>query len=554
MAREKKDHITPVFGPGSYRIVFFLFLVALAAFVAGLFVHVTRDASKYAAIAREISETGDFINLKINGEPYIQKPPLLFWLSALSFSLFGISDFAFKLPVLLFSFAGIFFTYKLGKLVYGRDTGFIAAVLLGSSQIYFLYNMDIHTDTLLQTFVTFSLWQLYGFLRTGRNRHILLGFAGIGMAMLTKGPVGAVVPACAVAGYLVFTGQIRKMTDIRWYAGIALAIVMILPALAGLYNQFGWEGIRFYFWDNNFGRISGNMVSRNTNFLFYVCNLFYLFIPWVMLLFVSVVLQFRQLFQRRMKPRDWYVFSGIWFLFVLLSASHGKLPNYLFMVIPLFALLIARYVRIALARRDGRLYRTFQGIQNVVAALTGVVVLLLVFWLYPVREIWKMALLASMIFVAVWPFLKTTRKPGRLLIPSLSMVITLNFFINQHVAPQIFSDQAPVKAAAIFNREAMPGEVLGNYNYPSHELFFYSKVPAIQIFNDVELLERMKKPGNWILTNGETVDRNPGLPYPGMEIIPLKHVWINKLSFKYLNPGTRESALDTLYLLRSGHP
>ncbi len=554
MPKEKPEIRAHIFGSGNNRIIFFLIVMAIAAYVAGLSVHVTRDASKYAAIAREIHETGDFVNLKIHGEPYNQKPPMLFWLSALSFSLFGISDVAFKLPVLLCSLAGIWFTFKLGKILFNRDTGILSALLLGTSQIYFLYNMDIHTDTLLQTFVTFSLWQFYVFLTTEKKPAFILGFIGIGLAMLTKGPVGAVVPAFAVTGYLLFTRQYKRLADWRWIAGTGIALLLILPALAGLYTQFGWEGIRFYFWDNNIGRISGSSVSKNTNVLFYVVNLLVLFLPWMLLLGTSVFLQFKNLSRKQMTGSEWYLFSGIWFFFLILSFSHGKLPNYLFPVMPLFAVLTARYVYRALSGESPELYRLFLGLQHGVAALTAVVVLVLVGWFYPVREIWQMVLLMVLFSAGVWPFFGKSTPAEKLIIPSLSMIIALNFFINAQAAPEIFNDQASVRAARIFNREAVSGEVLGNYNYPSHELFFYAKTPVFQVVNDVELVERMKRPGNWVLTTGDVVARIGGEIFPRPDMIPLQHAWINELSFRYLNPRTRETARDTLYLLHSRRP
>ncbi len=550
----KQEIPSRISGPANNLIIGLLLVISLGTYVAGLSVHVTRDASKYAAIARGVYETGDYINLKINGEPYNQKPPLLFWLSALSFFLFGVSDFAFKLPVFLFSLAGIWFTFRLGKILFNRDVGVLAALLLGTSQIYYLYNMDIHTDTLLQTFVTFSLWQLYGFLITGKNHHLFLGFFGIGLAMLTKGPVGAVVPAFAVTGYLLFTRQYKRFADWRWVAGILLVIILILPALAGLYNQFGWEGIRFYFWDNNFGRMSGSSVSKNTNVLYYLVNLLVLFLPWMLILAVSLFLQLKSVAGKRMKGPEAYLFSGIWFFLAILSFSHGKLPNYLFPLMPLFAVLTARYVYLALSGKCRRLYQLFLGLQHGVAALTGMVVLTLSGWLYPVREPGSILVLGILFLAGLWPFFRKETPAGKLLMPSLAMIIALNFLINVRVAPGIFSDQASVRAAGIFNREAAPGEVLGNYNYPSHELFFYGKTPVFQVVNDVELVERMKKPGNWVFTTGEVVNRIAGEPMPKPDIIPLKHVWINKLSFSYLNPRTREAARDTLYLLRSRRP
>ncbi len=535
------------------RIIFFLLLVALAALLSGLFVHVTRDASKYASIAREVYESGDFIHLTIHGEPYIQKPPMLFWLSALSFHIFGISDFAFKLPVLLLSFWGLYATFRLGECLFNRNTGQLAALLLGSSQIFFLYHMDIHTDTVLQTFVTLSLWQLALFLKTNRNRHFILGFMAIGLAMLTKGPVGAAIPAFAVTGTLIFTRRYKQLADFRWYAGIVIVVIMIIPALSGLYHQFGKEGILFYLWGNNMGRISGTLVSKDFNYLFYILNLFLLFFPWMILLFIAVWHEFRDLARRRFSENEWFLFSGIWFVFMILTVSHGKLPNYIFPLMPLFSILTARFVNSALSEyQEGRLRRLVK-IQNGVALAGAVLVLLLAGWLYPVDSLPVLALLGILGFVALLPFSRKGNNAARLLIPSLAVAIALNFLINLWVAPAIFSDQASVKAAFLFNREAGPDEQLCNYNYPSHELFFYARQPVRQLRNDLTLWELLRNRKTWVFTTGEVVKRMPADQLPPLEIIPLQHVWINKLQFRYLIPSTRPASYDTLFLIRPSH-
>lgn len=536
------------------RIILLLLLVALAALIAGLFVHVTRDASKYALIAREILETGDFINLKVHGEPYNQKPPLLFWLSTVSFSLFGISDFAFKLPVLLLSFWGLYATFRLGESLFNRNTGILAALFLGSSQIFFLYHMDIHTDTVLQTFVTLSLWQFAVFLKTNRTRHLTGGFLAIGLAMLTKGPIGAVVPAFAVTGTLLFTRQYKRLTDPRWYAGILLVVIMIIPALMGLYKQFGSEGILFYFWGNNIGRISGTLVSKDFNYLFYFLNLFVLFFPWMILLFIAVWHEFRDLAQRRFMGNDWFVFSGIWFVFGILTVSHGKLPNYIYFLMPLFSILTARFVHSALSGEREILLRTLLKIQHSVAALGAILVVALVGWLFPVQDLWEFFLLGFLGFIAIFPFTGKGNVAAKLLVPSLAMVITLNFFINHRAAPAIFSDQASVKAAFLFNREAAPGEALCNYNYPSHELFFYARQPVRQLRNDLTMWELLRNGKTWVFTTGEVVERLPTHELPPLEIIPLEHVWINKLQYRYLNPASRPASRDTLYLIKPSSP
>ncbi len=130
---------------GITYLYIFLATFTLIVYITGLFPETTVDSAKYAAVSREIYENGDFIHLKIHGEPYDQKPPLLFWLAAITFNIFGVSIIAFKLPNLLFTFLGIYSTYRLGLLIFDKRTGIIAAVIYTTSEAMFLYNMDVHT-------------------------------------------------------------------------------------------------------------------------------------------------------------------------------------------------------------------------------------------------------------------------------------------------------------------------------------------------------------------------------------------------------------------------
>jgi 4-amino-4-deoxy-L-arabinose transferase-like glycosyltransferase len=128
-------------------IILFVAIMGLLAYFSGLTVDFTRDAGKYATVAKEIFQNGNYINLTVHGQPYDQKPPLLFWLGALGFAIGGISNFWFKLPVLLVVFAGIYWAFRLGQSLYNRRVGFLTATFLAFSLIYSLYSMDIHTPT-----------------------------------------------------------------------------------------------------------------------------------------------------------------------------------------------------------------------------------------------------------------------------------------------------------------------------------------------------------------------------------------------------------------------
>ena len=290
------------------KILRLLFLIAvivgISAYFACLNIDVTRDAGKYATVAKEIHQNGNFINLTVHGEAYDQKPPMLFWLGAIGFTVGNISNFWFKFPVLLLVFLGIYWSFQLGKSMYNKRVGFITATLLFFSFIYSLYSMDIHTDTPLQAFVTLALWQLFEFIKTKKHKHWILGFAGIGLAMLTKGPIGAAIPAFAVVGHILLKRDFKFLLDYRWYLGIILALFVVSPALIGLMNQFGWEGIRFFFWENNVGRITGSYVQAiNDPFFMSIVWLIYFFHGACCFLF-QLFLNSNFLFKTNLKQRN----------------------------------------------------------------------------------------------------------------------------------------------------------------------------------------------------------------------------------------------------------
>ena len=107
------------------------------------------DAAQYASISLEMLKSGEYLQVFDRFEDYLDKPPLLFWLSALSMKLLGVGSWQYKLPSILFSLFGMFSTYKLGKRLYSEEIGRHASWILGGSFAMIMINNDIKTDTIL---------------------------------------------------------------------------------------------------------------------------------------------------------------------------------------------------------------------------------------------------------------------------------------------------------------------------------------------------------------------------------------------------------------------
>ena len=172
------------------KTLYGILALVLLAYLPGLWVDVMDvDASQYASISREMADSGSFLEVMHRGENYLDKPPLLFWLSALLFKIFGPGNLVYKLPSFLVTLLGLYSLFRLTERWYDRKTGLLAAIILGSSLAWYQFNNDVRTDTLLAGFVVFAVWQLDRFSSSGKAMHFIAGFSSVALAMMSKGPI-----------------------------------------------------------------------------------------------------------------------------------------------------------------------------------------------------------------------------------------------------------------------------------------------------------------------------------------------------------------------------
>ena len=534
--------------------ILFIALIVFAALVyfLGLFVDIAGDSAKYAAIAKNIFHSGDWINLSIHGDPYDQKPPFLFWLGTLGYYLFGFSNFGFKFFPVLYAFFGVFCVYKLGSSLYNNKVGKLAAILISFSVIYFLYNVDVHTDMVLMTNVVFALWQLYEYLKNKKTVNFVLGFFAVGLAITTKGPIGAFVPAFAVLSYLVFQKKYKELFHLKWLLGILIAFVTALPAFIGLYNQFGVEGLRFFFWTNNFGRIAGSyVVSKNTDYFFYLHTLSYMYAPWSLVLFVALFLEFRDFIKKRFSGAEYFIFGGTWLFFIILSVARGKSPNYMLILIPLLTLILAKWLSRLMENPQGKLFKAVSKMQVSMVALLWVCLALFNGYLFPSYNIAYWILIFGVLIVTLYIYRTQKDVQVRFLVPSMLVVTLFAFSLNVHLLPFIFQYQSSIVATRKYNELAKAGEHLYNYNYEQFELFFYGKDDVQLIKDEGGLSKVCQQPGSWIFCYDKGLQDIKDLHTPIDTIYRFKHRGIYNMGIKFILPSKREKSFQSTYLVKT---
>lgn len=320
-----------------WLVLTLLFIWGLVVYYSYLGVPLRGDEGMYAAIARRMVRTGDWLQLVYEGRPYVNKPPLHFWLMALSFALWGPSEFAVRFPSATFGIGLVFLVYFSGKLLFDRRLGVIAALITTTTLSAVWHAHQARFDVELAFWMNLAFVAFYLAYRGDGRRLGALCFAFLSMAVATmlKGPVGFLLPAGAIFAFLVLTRRAKVLAEIPFLlGGVAVFLLVTVPYYLGLGGEFN----RHFFVDENLTRV---VHAPNSPF-FYLVMIFAVFFPWSLFLPCAVL----TLVRSRSRYRDEAdLLLRVWSIgfFVLLSLPAGKAERFLVYLIPSFALVMARY-------------------------------------------------------------------------------------------------------------------------------------------------------------------------------------------------------------------
>ena len=308
------------------------------------------DEGRYSEIPREMLERMDFITPTLNYVKYFEKPPLLYWLNALSMAIFGENEFAARLPCALAGLLTILFTYWLGRKLFERQTGLYAAVIVGSC-LGFVPQARINiTDVPLTLCLTVSLGSFILAVKSdGRDKagYYYLSYAAAALAVLTKGLVGILFPAAIIFLFMLCRKRWEVLKEMRLVTGLTLFLAVAAPwfILVSMRNP---EFARFFFIHEHFERFLTKVHGRYQPLWFFLPVLFGIMLPWAF----YVPLALKDAWQkRRGEHGEALAYLAIWAIFVFLffSKSNSKLVPYILPVVPPLALITAAAFRETIA-------------------------------------------------------------------------------------------------------------------------------------------------------------------------------------------------------------
>jgi 4-amino-4-deoxy-L-arabinose transferase-like glycosyltransferase len=534
----------------------YLFIgIAVIINFTGIFVPVMGpDGALYASVAKTMAQQNNFAELFSQGKDWLDKPHFPFWITAVFFQLFGVAAWSYKLPGILVVLMAAFYTFKFAKELYSEQVGLWAALILLTAQHILICTMDVRAEPYLTGLIIASVYHFYKSLGKKWFVHLAVASLFAACAVMTKGIFALIPIAGAVGGDLLIRKDWKMVFNFRWLLAVILILFFIIPELYTLYIQFDLHpekvvfghqhtsGIRFFFWDSQFGRFfnNGPIKKANGDPSFFLHTILWAYLPWCLVLYTALYQFFRKNFKQP-KLAEWFCVSGSLLTLLIFSISKFQLPFYIVIVFPFFSIICAQYLwNLKLAGSIKALHIT----QLIVCSVMLLLVVLLHYFFRPENIpviCWLLLGLTVLLFVLI----TKTNSNGRfrILFQCCTVVFFVNIYFNLAYYPALLKYQADNEAALWINThnpEHLP--VVQSRIGFGYGLDFYADAPLYFLHPGEE---KLLPPKPYILYGEkEFIDQQiPG----GTTLKPLKtfdSYRISRLKGKFLNRATRKETLS----------
>jgi 4-amino-4-deoxy-L-arabinose transferase-like glycosyltransferase len=322
--------------PPRAALVLLALVLALLVFSLGAVPLVGPDEPRYTRVAIEMHRAGEWVTPTLAGEPWLEKPPLFYWLAGAAFSLLGETEAAARLPSVLAAVLLVFATSLVGARLYGSAAGLHAGFACGLSPLPFASGRAASMDMLLAATVTVAIG-LVGLRVLGIAGRLAVVFAGAfaGLAVVAKGPLGLVVPGLVVGGYLLATREWRLLREILSPLPVAAFLAVGAPWYVAVFLDQGRHFLGVFILDHNVQRFTSTIHNHPGPPWYYAPVLLAGLFPWSGLTLPALW---------RTSPRasrpDLFVLLWLSLPFLFFSLAGSKLPGYILPCVPPLAILV----------------------------------------------------------------------------------------------------------------------------------------------------------------------------------------------------------------------
>lgn len=316
------------------KYLFILLLMSWIFFFYGLGSYSLKepDEGRYAEIPREMLESGDFVVPRLNYVRYFEKPPLYYWAVAVSYKIFGVSEWSYRIPCALSAFLCVVLLYLLSRRWFSERVAFFSSMILASSFGFFSMARIVTLDMFFTFWLSCCLFFFYGYYRDRKPFFIYLFYICLALATLTKGIVVIVLMVITIIFFLFTDKRLSFLKEMKPVKGTAVYLAITLPWFIAI-SLREKEFLYFFFIDQHFLRFFTSKHNRTGSILYFFPVLLWGLFPWSFFLPRAAI----NIWKRK-EVRLFLIWSVVVFVFFSLSSS--KMSPYILPIFPSLALIL----------------------------------------------------------------------------------------------------------------------------------------------------------------------------------------------------------------------
>ncbi len=510
------------------------------------------DAATYAIISMEMLDRADF-EITARGLDWLDKPHFPFWITAISLKIFGVNNFGYKLPALLFTILGAIYTFRFAKHHYSIKHGYLAVIILLTSLHLILANNDVRAEPFLLGQTIFSLYYFTIFLDKRRWKDLLLGSLGLAALMMTKGLFTIIPVTTAIFFHLLYYKDWKNILDWRWIAAGFATIIFMSPVLYSYYLQFDLHpekiifgqsnvsGIKFFSWDSQWGRFSNSgPIQGQGDPFFFIHTMLWAFAPWAFLLYFGLYQSIKGLVRKTFKG-ELFTFFGFIIIIIIFSISKFQLPHY---VVPLFPLLAVFTANTIISSFDSaKFFLWFKSINSIIIALLILAVGLLQYYFNGSWLKWDTTIIGGVSILLAFVSFRSSSKLVSLVYPPSLIILFCMYFMNREFYPGLMKYQSESEVAIYIKKHKIPVDdfTIFGRNVWVTDFYLHNTVPVSSSISQLN--------NKYVFCNDAGLEeiRKATLKF---EIVQTFHDFhVTTLNATFINRETRNASLQNNYLL-----
>ena len=482
----------------------FLSLIALYFISLGSYGLMNPDEGRYAEIPREMLEKGDFITPTLNYVLYFEKPVLHYWQTVLAFSIFGQNEFAARFFPCFLGILGVFFTWLFARIIYTEDTANLAAVILGTSILYFFISRINIIDMPVSTYITISLFSFYFYHKEGKKRWGLSFYGAMALATLSKGLIGIILPCGTIFWFMILTRRWDIIRKILYLSGISLFFLMTVPWFY-LVCQRNPDFFYFFFIQEHFLRYTTQIHERYQPLWFFIPFILCGFFPWTPLFFISG--------KEIINKKEENIFLLVWIIviFLFFSISSSKLIPYIIPIFPPLAIILAKNLLSLLDKKSGGKILFINSLNFIISLVLLIATILIFYRVIPFKKfneillykdhIWNLCYLYLSFSIVSWLLIRK-----RKLLPTAYCLFAFLFLFFLKPGFTIIGQERSNRelCANMLQYLQKNDKIVMCYEY-EHDISFYIKRRIILFDSEGELLfgQKKEREKGWFLNEEE---------------------------------------------------